>query len=141
MSKFIVHSTHALFWPTIDFRIKKGENRYSSKSAIPETVMAKLTYLSVPKKTRDGQRLPAVVRFYESSDAVPVDDDPQVDLTAESLSKLKFKDLQTLAEKLGVDHKGLTSKEQLRDALVAHAAGDDGDDDADLDDEDDDTDE
>lgn len=136
MPQFIVHSSVALSWPTLDFRIRKGENRFAARADVPPPALAKLEFLAKPKKTRDGQRLPAVVRFYESSEAVPVDDDPQVDLTAESLSKLKFKDLQTLAEKLGVDHKGLTSKEQLRDALVAHAAGDDGDDDADLDDDD-----
>lgn len=141
MPQFIVHSSVALSWPTLDFRIRKGENRFAARADVPPAALAKLEFLAKPKKTRDGQRIPAAVRFYESSEAAPVDDGAQVDLTAESLSKLKFKDLQTLAEKLGVEHKGLTSKEQLRDALVAHAAGDEDDvaDVADL--EDDDTDE
>ncbi len=139
---FVVHSTHAQSWPAINFRLKKGENRFPNREAIPAEVMPKLEYLSKPKKSRDGQRFPAVIRFYEASGAGAADDEIDVDITAEGLAPLSFKVLQALALKLRVDATGLTSKKQLAARILEEASGasaaDEDEDESDEDDSDDD---
>jgi hypothetical protein len=124
---FVVHSTHALSWPTLNFRLKKGENRFPSTEDIPAEVRKKLDFLSKAKKSRDGLRIPAVVRFYESAGG-PVapavaEATEDVVLTPEGLSRLNMKDLQAVADKLEIDHKGVTSKQGLRDKILAEANG------------------
>jgi hypothetical protein len=125
---FVVHSTHALSWPTLNFRIRKGENRFATSEAIPSEVRAKLEYLSKAKKTRDGIRIPAAVRFYEEAGggggpATTSGGDEDVQLTPAGLGKLNMKDLQALADRLEIDHKGLTSKQALRDKILAEVNG------------------
>jgi hypothetical protein len=144
---FTVHSTLALNWPIQNFRIKKGFNQFKSRDAIPAEVMRKLEYLATPKKTRDGQRIAAVVRFDGQVVETAASSGAGAELDGAVLSKMSLKDLQKLAADRGVDVQGLQAKKQVADAILAAASsgagaeldGDDSDDsDDDLDDEDDD---
>lgn len=134
---FLITSTHALTWPNVGdgkrFSLKKGENKLADESKVPTLARAKLLRFlergvlkfDVPKSWDYKAPVKEAAEDDDEEGGGGDSFDPAtVDLTAESLGKLKFDQLQLVAAELEVDVTGLKKKTDIIAAILNEANGD-----------------
>lgn len=135
---FTITSTHKLVWPGV-FKLKLGENKFSSADKVPAAVRAKLVRFAergvVKFDVPADWSVPSAgkPRAVEAEDETePVDGPPAsldgfdpatVELNATALGKLKVDQLKLVAAELDVDVSAAKTKQALIDALLAEANG------------------